>query len=219
VPASNLLGSEPNRGFIQLMEQLPQERLIIAVQAVAAMEAAIRVTTEYVKERKAFGKTIFDFQNTRFKLAEAATEARIGRVFVDFCIEELVAGKLDVVHRRHVQMVDDAKAMRGGRRVPATLRRLWLHGGISDFDHVDRRACAEDLWRHQRDHEGIESRAAFDHHIRRKPMSEFVSLENRDNIAVIRVKNPPVNAISHGVRVGLVAALDRVAASDAQRWC
>jgi acyl-CoA dehydrogenase len=96
VPASNLLGDKPNRGFAQLMEQLPQERLIIAVRAVGAMETAIRMTTDYVKERKAFGKTIFDFQNTRFKLAEAATEAKIGRVFVDFCIEELVAGRLDV---------------------------------------------------------------------------------------------------------------------------
>ena len=123
VPASNLLGSEPNRGFIQLMEQLPQERLIIAVQAVAAMEAAIRVTTEYVKERKAFGKTIFDFQNTRFKLAEAATEARIGRVFVDFCIEELVAGKLDVVTaamskwwttQKQCEVVDECLQLFGG---------------------------------------------------------------------------------------------------------
>jgi acyl-CoA dehydrogenase len=97
VPADNLLGSEPNRGFIQLMEQLPQERLIIAVQAVGAMELAVRITTDYVKQRTAFGKTIFDFQNTKFKLAEAATEAKIARVFVDFCIEELVAGRLDVV--------------------------------------------------------------------------------------------------------------------------
>jgi acyl-CoA dehydrogenase len=96
VPATALIGTELNRGFYQLMEQLPQERLIIAVQAVAATELAIRITTEYVKERKAFGKPVFDFQNTRFKLAEAATEAKIGRVFVDWCIEELVAGRLDV---------------------------------------------------------------------------------------------------------------------------
>jgi acyl-CoA dehydrogenase len=96
IPATGLLGSEPNRGFYQLMEQLPQERLIIAVQAVGAMELAIRMTTEYVKERHVFGKPVFDFQNTRFKLAEAATEAKIGRVFVDWCVEELVAGRLEV---------------------------------------------------------------------------------------------------------------------------
>jgi len=75
VPAGNLLGSEPNRGFVQLMEQPPQERLIIAVQAVGAMELAVRITTEYVKEPKAFENSLFDFRNTRFKLAEAATEA------------------------------------------------------------------------------------------------------------------------------------------------
>jgi acyl-CoA dehydrogenase len=123
VPASNLLGTEPNRGFIQLMEQLPQERLIIGVQAVGAMELAVRITTEYVKERKAFGKTIFDFQNTRFKLAEAATEAKIGRVFVDYCIEELVAGRLDVVTaamskwwttQKQCEVVDECLQLFGG---------------------------------------------------------------------------------------------------------
>jgi len=123
VPANNLLGSEPNRGFIQLMEQLPQERLIIGVQAVGAMELAVRITTEYVKERQAFGKTIFDFQNTRFKLAEAATEAKIGRVFVDFCIEELVAGRLDVVTaamskwwttQKQCEIVDECLQLFGG---------------------------------------------------------------------------------------------------------
>jgi acyl-CoA dehydrogenase len=123
IPTSSLLGPEPNRGFVQLMEQLPQERLIIAVQAVGAMETAIRVTTEYVKERKAFGKAIFDFQNTRFKLAEAATEAKIGRVFVDFCIEELVAGRLDVVTaamskwwttQKQCEVVDECLQLFGG---------------------------------------------------------------------------------------------------------
>jgi acyl-CoA dehydrogenase len=96
VPTTSLLGPEENCGFVQLMEQLPQERLIIAVQAVGAMELAVRITTEYVKQRKVFGKTIFDFQNTKFKLAEAATQAKIGRVFIDYCMEELVEGRLDV---------------------------------------------------------------------------------------------------------------------------
>ena len=123
IPTANLIGQEPNQGFVQLMEQLPQERLIIAVQAVGAMDAAIRATTDYVKERKAFGKTIFDFQNTRFKLAEAATEAKIGRVFVDFCIEELVAGRLDVVTaamskwwttQKQCEVVDECLQLFGG---------------------------------------------------------------------------------------------------------
>jgi acyl-CoA dehydrogenase len=96
VPSTGLLGTEEGRGFYQLMEQLPQERLIIAVQAVSAMELAVRVTLDYVKQRQAFGRPVFDFQNTRFKLAEAATEAKIGRVFIDWCVEELVAGRLDV---------------------------------------------------------------------------------------------------------------------------
>lgn len=97
IPAANLLGTEAGRGFGQLIDQLPQERLIIAVQAVGAMEAALAETVAYVKDRKVFGKTVFDFQNSRFKLAEAATEAKVARVFVDFCIDELVAGRLDAV--------------------------------------------------------------------------------------------------------------------------
>ncbi len=95
VPASFLLGPVEGKGFVQLMEQLPQERLIIAVGAVAAMETALRLTADYVKERKAFGKRILDFQNTQFKLAECMTEARIARTFVDDCAIKLMEGKLD----------------------------------------------------------------------------------------------------------------------------
>jgi len=95
VPTSNLLGAEEGQGFIQLMQQLPQERLIIAVQATVAMEKAIGYTVEYVKDRKAFGKRILDFQNTQFKLAECKTEATIARVFVDDCTIKLLDGKLD----------------------------------------------------------------------------------------------------------------------------
>lgn len=95
VPASNLLGTTEGKGFVQLMEQLPQERLIIAAGACAAMETALKLTSEYVKERKAFGKRILDFQNTQFKLAECYTEAKIARVFVDDCVLKLEQGKLD----------------------------------------------------------------------------------------------------------------------------
>jgi len=89
VPAQNLLGQE-NNGFIYLMQELPWERMQIAIGAVAKSEAALEWTAAYVSERKAFGKPIASFQNTRFKLAELATEVQIARVFVDRCIELLL---------------------------------------------------------------------------------------------------------------------------------
>jgi acyl-CoA dehydrogenase len=95
VPAANLLGPVEGRGFAQMMEQLPYERLQIAVGAVAMAEQAVEITTRYVKERKAFGKPLMDLQNTRFKLAECKTRAQVGRVFLDSCIERFLAGRLD----------------------------------------------------------------------------------------------------------------------------
>ncbi|MEM1046531.1 MAG: acyl-CoA dehydrogenase family protein [Pseudomonadota bacterium] len=95
VPADALIGPEEGQGFVQLMTELPQERLLIAVQAMAMIERALNVTVDYVKERKAFGKAIIDFQNTQFTLAEAKTEATIAKVFVDHCIGRLIAGELD----------------------------------------------------------------------------------------------------------------------------
>ena len=97
VPIDNLLGGDAfeNRGFVCLMEQLPWERLQIAVTAVASAEAAIEWTMAYVQARKAFGQTIANFQNTRFKLAEMHTEVQIARVFIDKCTELLMVDKLD----------------------------------------------------------------------------------------------------------------------------
>jgi acyl-CoA dehydrogenase len=95
VPAENLLGEE-GMGFIYLMQELPQERLSVAVNAVAAAEMALRITVDYVKERKAFGKPIAAFQNTQFKLAEMDAEVTAMRVFIDRCIELHLQGKLDV---------------------------------------------------------------------------------------------------------------------------
>ncbi len=95
VPTANMLGEEEGRGFYQLMEQLPQERLIIGLQAISMIERAIKVTVDYTKERKAFGKSILDFQNTRFKLAEAKTEATVARMFIDRCVDLLLEDKLD----------------------------------------------------------------------------------------------------------------------------
>ncbi|MDV6012922.1 acyl-CoA dehydrogenase family protein [Haloechinothrix sp. LS1_15] len=123
VPAANLLGSEEGQGFIQLMEQLPQERLIIAVTAVAGMEAAINQTLEYTKEREAFGRPVFNFQNTKFTLAEAATEAAVGRAFLDQCIERHLRGELDVqgaamaklwTTERVNKVIDDCVQLFGG---------------------------------------------------------------------------------------------------------
>src|SRR5690606_11770987 len=96
VPVENLLGDEEGQGFIQLMQQLPQERLIIAITAVAGMESAIEQTIAYTKERSAFGRPLIKFQNTRYKLAEAATEAAVARAFLDECIERHLRGELDV---------------------------------------------------------------------------------------------------------------------------
>ncbi|WP_457299985.1 acyl-CoA dehydrogenase family protein [Phyllobacterium sp. P5_D12] len=97
VPASNLLGTEEGQGFVQLMQQLPQERLQIGGTAIAMAERAIAITSDYVKERKAFGKAVIEFQNTQFKLAELKTEATIGRVFYNHCVERHVNGGLDPV--------------------------------------------------------------------------------------------------------------------------
>ncbi|WP_435141040.1 acyl-CoA dehydrogenase family protein [Pseudopelagicola sp. nBUS_19] len=94
VPLTNLLGSEEGQGFYQLMKQLPWERLIIGFSALGAAECALELTLKYVRERKAFGKRVMDFQNTRFKLAEAATKIEILAAFMDQCLAELETGQL-----------------------------------------------------------------------------------------------------------------------------
>lgn len=123
VPTSNLLGAEEGAGFIQLMQQLPSERLQIGLQGVAMMEAAIQHTVDYVKERKAFGKTVMDFQNTQFKLAEAKTKTTVARVFVDYCTGQLLEGKLDAatasmakywVSDMQCEVVDECLQLHGG---------------------------------------------------------------------------------------------------------
>ena len=123
VPPENLLGGEEGKGFAQLMQQLPQERLTLAVGAVAAMERAIKLTTDYTKERTAFGQPIIEFQNTGFKLAERKTEAMIARVFVDWCVERLIAGELDTV------TASMAKWWCSQKQVETADECLQLHGG------------------------------------------------------------------------------------------
>lgn len=95
VPADNLLGMEEGQGLYQLMKELPKERLIIAIECMTTIEAALRYTIPYVQERKAFGKRLLDFQNTQFVLAECKTEAAVCRAFLDDCIERYIAGTLD----------------------------------------------------------------------------------------------------------------------------
>jgi long-chain-acyl-CoA dehydrogenase len=96
VPRANLLGVAEGQGFIQLMQQLPQERLILAVSAAAAVESAVEVTVAYAKERSAFGKAIFSFQNTKFVLAECDTVATVCWAFLDDCISKHLTGDLDI---------------------------------------------------------------------------------------------------------------------------
>lgn len=95
VPVTNLLGQE-GQGFAHLMSELPQERLLVGITAVTVMESALNWTLDYTRDRKAFGKTIADFQNTRFKLAEVKTDATVARTFLDACIERHMRGELDV---------------------------------------------------------------------------------------------------------------------------
>jgi acyl-CoA dehydrogenase len=94
VPGKNLLGDE-GAGFVQMMRQLPQERLVIGVSAVAAMQRAVELTIAYAKERTAFGKPLIGHQNTRMVLAECVTRTRVSRVFVDDCIGRHLRGELD----------------------------------------------------------------------------------------------------------------------------
>jgi acyl-CoA dehydrogenase len=123
VPIANLLGAGEGRGLFQLMEQLCHERLSIALSAVAAAESAVEITTRYVKERKIFGKPLFDLQNARFKLVECKTGAHVARIFVDNCIQLFIAGKLDDATaamakywttERQFQIIDECLQLHGG---------------------------------------------------------------------------------------------------------
>jgi acyl-CoA dehydrogenase len=141
VPAANLLGPAEGQGFVQMMEQLPYERLTVGVAAVAVAEQALAITTKYVKERKAFGKPLIEFQNTRFKLAECKTETHIGRVFLDYCIERLIAGKLDAataamskywLTEKQCQIVDECVQLHGGYgyMTEYPIARMWADSRV-----------------------------------------------------------------------------------------
>ncbi|WP_189211865.1 MULTISPECIES: acyl-CoA dehydrogenase family protein [Actinokineospora] len=151
VPVANLLGPQEGQGFIQLMQQLPQERLIIGVSSVVGMELALKVTLQYTKDRQAFGRPVFGFQNTKFTLAEVATEARVCRVFLDDCISKHLRGELDIptvamlkwwTSDRAMKVVDDCLQLHGGygymneypiARMFTDLRVQRIYGGTNEI--------------------------------------------------------------------------------------
>ncbi|CAN5258841.1 acyl-CoA dehydrogenase family protein [soil metagenome] len=123
VPATNLLGMVEGQGFRQLMQQLPQERMLIALGSVAMMERAVDETVAYVKDRQVFGKALFEMQNTRFKLAECRTRATIARSFVDDCMVKVLVGELDGetaamakwwCTQANCEVIDECLQMHGG---------------------------------------------------------------------------------------------------------
>jgi acyl-CoA dehydrogenase len=123
VPAGNLLGGAEGQGFVQLMVQLPQERLLVAAIGMAMLEAAVDHTVAYTKEREAFGKPLFKLQNTRFELAECATIARVARVFFDDCVARHLQGGLDAA------TASMAKYWITDRQTEVVDRCVQLHGG------------------------------------------------------------------------------------------
>ena len=150
VPAENLLGGVEGQGFAQLMSDLPYERTIIGVLSAAAMEGAYEATLAYTRERTAFGQPIAQFQNTKFKLAEIATITKAARVFVDYCVERLVAGKLDTVtasmiklwsSEQQARVIDECLQLFGGfgymneyliARMYTDARIQRIYGGTSE---------------------------------------------------------------------------------------
>jgi acyl-CoA dehydrogenase len=150
VPRTNLLGEE-GKGFQQLMQELPQERLLIGIGAVSACETVLEATIKYTRERKAFGKPIAEFQNTRFKLAEMKTEVTVARVFLDKCLEMHMAGGLDAttaamaklwLTELQCRVIDECVQLHGGygymweypvARAWADARVQRIYGGTSEI--------------------------------------------------------------------------------------
>ena len=151
VPEANLLGGKEGQGFFQLMGDLPYERLIIGVSAVASMEGAYAATLAYANERKVFGKPLIEIQNTRFKLAEVATQIKVGRAFMDRCVHDLVAGTLDTAtasmaklwgSETQCRVLDECLQLFGGygymneyviARMYADARVQRIYGGTSEI--------------------------------------------------------------------------------------
>ncbi|MEH6405555.1 MAG: acyl-CoA dehydrogenase family protein [Sneathiella sp.] len=162
VPQSNLLGEE-GKGFYQLMEQLAQERLVIALRSVVVIETALDQTAQYTSDRKAFGRSIADFQNTQFKLAEIKSQSVMIRAFVDKCLELHMEDKLDAVTAAMAklqsteimcQVLDDCVQLHGGygymweypiARAWADNRMTRIAGGSSE---IMKQIISKDLLQH-----------------------------------------------------------------------
>jgi acyl-CoA dehydrogenase len=141
VPVENLLGTEEGQGFVQLMRQLPQERLIIVAGSVAVMESALVSTVRYTKDREAFGRPVFAFQNTKFTLAEVATDTRVARVFLDDCIAKHIRGELDIqtvamakwwITERAMSVLDECLQLHGGYgyMTEYPISRMWVDNRV-----------------------------------------------------------------------------------------
>ena len=151
VPKNNLLGIQEGQGFYQLMNQLPWERLLIGITALGAIDFALEETTRYVRERKAFGTRVMDFQNTRFKLAEMKTKAEVTRSFLNDGIEKLDAGTLDAStasmakwwgSQTQCEIMDECVQLHGGygymmeypiTRLYADARVQKIYGGTNEI--------------------------------------------------------------------------------------
>ena len=151
VPKNNLLGIHEGQGFYQLMNQLPWERLLIGITALGAIDFALEETTRYVRERKAFGTRVMDFQNTRFKLAEMKTKAEVTRSFLNDGIQKLDAGILDAStasmakwwgSQTQCEIMDECVQLHGGygymmeypiTRLYADARVQKIYGGTNEI--------------------------------------------------------------------------------------
>jgi acyl-CoA dehydrogenase len=143
LPPESLLGGSPGQGFAQLMLRLPEERLIMAMSAVANMEEAVEETARYVGEREAFGQPLSGFQNTRFKLAECKTKARLGRAYLEHSIDSFIEGRFDATQgamikwwttQRQYEVADECLQLHGG------------YGYMSEYD-ISRRFADSRLGR------------------------------------------------------------------------
>jgi acyl-CoA dehydrogenase len=141
VPAVNLLGNTEGQGLLQMMDQLPYERLSVAIAAAATAETAVAITTEYAKDRKIGGQQLLEYQNTRMVLAKCKTEAHIGRVYIDHCIERFLRGQLDPVAAAmakywltecECRIVDECVQLHGGYGYMSEylIARLWTDSRV-----------------------------------------------------------------------------------------
>jgi len=141
VPRENLLGDEEGRGFYQLMQQLPQERMVIALGALGSMERALETTVAYVRDRQVFGAPLLEMQNTRFRLAECKTHATVARAFVDDCMDKVLRGELTAetaamakwwCTQKSCEIIDECLQLHGGYGYMAEypIARLYVNARV-----------------------------------------------------------------------------------------